>query len=129
MLDILEKYNRAVAKFKTKEEFNSWMIALGRSLETPDPRKIRLKENFVKGCRNNAWLCKIDNKYAFDSTDEYTKGMGKIILDVFGSAENNKKINFIDFRYIIQGLTREEISGFSKMITKIHSLTNTEDSV
>jgi len=129
MLDILEKYNRAVTKFKTKEEFNNWMITLGKSLDTPDPRQIRHRENFVKGCQNNAWLCILNNKLSFDSTSEYTKGMGKILLDVYSSAENPTKINFIDFRYITQGLSREEISGFSKMISKIHSLTKEQNSV
>ena len=129
MSAILEKYNRAVSKFTTKSEFDEWLKVIGRSLKVKDTISIRCQENYIRGCKSNAWIT-IDQsgKLLFDSTSDYTKGIGKILVDVFN--ENASTIKIIDFRNITQGLTREEIQGMSKMISRINTLlTNSKDSV
>ena len=53
-----------------------------------------------------------------------TKGLGKILTDVYNMTDNTAGINFIDFKDITRGLSRDELIGFSKMLNRIHNLTN-----
>lgn len=124
MSNILEKYKTAVNGFQTQNDFDAWLVTLGNALSTSNTNELRVRSNYIKGCKNNCWIDKVDDNIVFDSDAIKTKGLGKILTDVYNMTENTTSINFIDFKDITRGLSRDELIGFSKMLNRIHNLTN-----
>ena len=124
MSSILEKYKTAVNSFQSQNDFDAWLVTFGNALSTSNTSELRVRTNYIKGCKNNCWIDKVDDNIVFDSDAIKTKGLGKILTDVYNMTDNTAGINFIDFKDITRGLSRDELIGFSKMLNRIHNLTN-----
>ena len=124
MSSVLEKYKKAVGSFTSQEQFDHWLMTLGNALNVLDSQTLRQRTNYIKGCKNDCWIDRVDGVIQFDSNATQTKGLGKILTDVYNNSENVSALKYIDFKDITKGLGRDELIGFSKMLNRVHNLTN-----
>lgn len=127
--ETLDRYNAIISKFTDSSQFHMFLIEQGSKLKIKDINKLRVKDNYMRGCRSPIWvIARIEDNtwhFEFDSDTLIAKGLARIVQNVFSGMTTSEigQITFKDFGNIARRLPVERQKGLQAMINRVHKLT------
>jgi sulfur transfer protein SufE len=131
---LLQQHIDIINTKETVDDVTNWIIGLGKTHAVANSKNLRIKDNYISGCKNPLWLsasCSDNQCWTFevDSDSFYVMGMSKIVIDRFnGHTESEiKHVSFQDFRDIVQKLPVQRQRGVQQIINRIRQCVNSVD--
>jgi len=134
MLETLEKISRTVSDFGTHNQFESWLLEVGRKagsdLGPKNTRNICNDNNYVRGCTSNVWITGKQNKdtwkFSFYSNALFTNGIVYVLCETCNGMTTDQvnQVKFSDFDPIAGHITLNKKKGLQAMINHIKNIVN-----
>jgi sulfur transfer protein SufE len=134
MLETLEKISRTVSDFGTHNQFESWLLEVGRkagsNLGPINTRNICNDNNYVSGCTSNVWITGKQNKdtwkFSFYSNTLFTNGIVHVLCETCNGMTTDQvnQVKFSNFDPIAGHITLNKKKGLQAMINHIKNIVN-----
>ena len=134
MLETLEKISRTVSEFGTHNQFESWLLEVGKkagsNLGPENTRSICNDNNYVRGCTSNVWITGKQNKdtwkFSFYSNTLFTNGIVHVLCETCNGMTTDQvnQVKFSDFDLIAGHITLTKKKGLQAMINHIKNIVN-----
>lgn len=130
MLETLEQIRQTVRDFNSQNQFNDWLMAVGKQADKSNSREVCVNANYVRGCTSNVWIAgtQKESKWYFNfySNTMFTNGIAYILCDTIGgkTVDQVNQIEYNDYKFLGTNLSLAKKQGLQAMLNQIKNIAN-----